>query len=217
MALPGDGRPARRPRRHRPVGLDRDAHLRRPARPGLLPARLHDGDRGAHRALRRRRTRVGPRAICGSSGVTSCRSCVRRSSSRPRSSRSSRSRIQSGLEFLGLGDTSVPTWGGMLNDAFSKIYQAPLLMLWPSLAIGADQHRADAARQRDARRAGAHRRGAPQASPCRHHPHRFGRRGHDGLERHRPRRRGRHRHPRRRHDPARRRRSGRGPLVPRSS
>ena len=44
--------------------------------------------------------------------------------------------IQSGLEFLGLGDTSVPTWGGMLNDAFSKIYQAPVLMLWPSLAIG---------------------------------------------------------------------------------
>ena len=43
--------------------------------------------------------------------------------------------IQSGLEFLGLGDTSVPTWGGMLNDAFSKIYQAPILMLWPSLAI----------------------------------------------------------------------------------
>jgi peptide/nickel transport system permease protein len=43
--------------------------------------------------------------------------------------------IQSGLEFLGLGDTSVPTWGGMLNDAFSKIYQAPVLMLWPSLAI----------------------------------------------------------------------------------
>jgi peptide/nickel transport system permease protein len=44
--------------------------------------------------------------------------------------------IQSGLEFLGLGDTSVPTWGGMLQDAFSKIYQAPLLMVWPSLAIG---------------------------------------------------------------------------------
>ena len=44
--------------------------------------------------------------------------------------------IQSGLEFLGLGDTSVPTWGGMLQDAFTKIYVAPLLMLWPSLAIG---------------------------------------------------------------------------------
>lgn len=44
--------------------------------------------------------------------------------------------IQSGLEFLGLGDMSVPTWGGMLNDGFSKIYRMPLLMLWPSLAIG---------------------------------------------------------------------------------
>ena len=43
--------------------------------------------------------------------------------------------IQSGLEFLGLGDMSVPTWGSMLNDGFANIYQAPLLMLWPSLAI----------------------------------------------------------------------------------
>jgi peptide/nickel transport system permease protein len=44
--------------------------------------------------------------------------------------------IQSGLEFLGLGDLSVPTWGGMLSDGFTKIYNAPVLMLWPSLAIG---------------------------------------------------------------------------------
>ncbi|WP_350353193.1 dipeptide/oligopeptide/nickel ABC transporter permease/ATP-binding protein [Microbacterium sp. A8/3-1] len=44
--------------------------------------------------------------------------------------------IQSGLEFLGLGDMSVPTWGGMLNDGFANIYKQPLLMLWPSLAIG---------------------------------------------------------------------------------
>ncbi|MGW9113011.1 dipeptide/oligopeptide/nickel ABC transporter permease/ATP-binding protein [Microbacterium sp. NPDC055683] len=43
--------------------------------------------------------------------------------------------IQSGLEFLGLGDLSVPTWGSMLNDAFTKIYTQPVLMLWPSLAI----------------------------------------------------------------------------------
>jgi ABC-type dipeptide/oligopeptide/nickel transport system ATPase component/ABC-type dipeptide/oligopeptide/nickel transport system permease subunit len=43
--------------------------------------------------------------------------------------------IQSGLEFLGLGDMSVPTWGSMLNDGFANIYRAPLLMLWPSLAI----------------------------------------------------------------------------------
>ncbi len=43
--------------------------------------------------------------------------------------------VQSGLEFLGLGDQSVPTWGSMLNDGFINIYRAPLLMLWPSLAI----------------------------------------------------------------------------------
>jgi len=43
--------------------------------------------------------------------------------------------IQSGLEFLGLGDPAIPTWGGMLQDAFTKIYVAPILMLWPSLAI----------------------------------------------------------------------------------
>ena len=43
--------------------------------------------------------------------------------------------IQSGLEFLGLGDMSVPTWGSMLNDGFTNIYRAPILMVWPSLAI----------------------------------------------------------------------------------
>ncbi|MBB2975850.1 ABC-type dipeptide/oligopeptide/nickel transport system ATPase component/ABC-type dipeptide/oligopeptide/nickel transport system permease subunit [Microbacterium endophyticum] len=43
--------------------------------------------------------------------------------------------IQAGLEFLGLGDLSVPTWGQMLNDAFKNIYKEPTLMLWPSLAI----------------------------------------------------------------------------------
>ncbi|BDZ63936.1 dipeptide/oligopeptide/nickel ABC transporter permease/ATP-binding protein [Agromyces mangrovi Wang et al. 2018] len=43
--------------------------------------------------------------------------------------------IQSGLEFLGLGDMSVPTWGSMLNDGFANIYRAPSLMIWPSLAI----------------------------------------------------------------------------------
>ncbi|QSB12878.1 dipeptide/oligopeptide/nickel ABC transporter permease/ATP-binding protein [Natronosporangium hydrolyticum] len=44
--------------------------------------------------------------------------------------------IQSGLEFLGLGDLSVPTWGSMLNEGFQNIYREPMLMLWPSLAIG---------------------------------------------------------------------------------
>jgi peptide/nickel transport system permease protein len=43
--------------------------------------------------------------------------------------------IEAGLDFLGLGDLSRPTWGGMLNDAFGHIYTAPLGLLWPSLAI----------------------------------------------------------------------------------
>lgn len=44
--------------------------------------------------------------------------------------------LQAGLDFLGLGDPSVPTWGGVLSEAFQAIYRAPLLMLWPSLALG---------------------------------------------------------------------------------
>ena len=43
--------------------------------------------------------------------------------------------IQSGLEFLGLGDASTPTWGQMLGDAFQNMYKAPQNMIWPSLAI----------------------------------------------------------------------------------
>jgi peptide/nickel transport system permease protein len=44
--------------------------------------------------------------------------------------------IQAGLEFLGLGDPSVPTWGGMLQDAFQNIYVTPLSLIWPGVAIG---------------------------------------------------------------------------------
>jgi ABC-type dipeptide/oligopeptide/nickel transport system ATPase component/ABC-type dipeptide/oligopeptide/nickel transport system permease subunit len=43
--------------------------------------------------------------------------------------------IQSGLEFLGLGDTANPSWGSMLNDAFARIYVNPLLLIWPSSII----------------------------------------------------------------------------------
>lgn len=43
--------------------------------------------------------------------------------------------IQSGLEFLGLGDPSTPTWGGMLQDAFTNIFIAPMSVLWPGLMI----------------------------------------------------------------------------------
>ncbi|WP_433676941.1 dipeptide/oligopeptide/nickel ABC transporter permease/ATP-binding protein [Microbacterium gorillae] len=44
--------------------------------------------------------------------------------------------IQAGLDFLGLGDPSIPSWGVMLSDAFRTIYTAPLLVLWPGLMIG---------------------------------------------------------------------------------
>jgi ABC-type dipeptide/oligopeptide/nickel transport system ATPase component/ABC-type dipeptide/oligopeptide/nickel transport system permease subunit len=44
--------------------------------------------------------------------------------------------VQSGLDFLGLGDPSEATWGVMLSDGFRNIYLSPLLILWPTLAIG---------------------------------------------------------------------------------
>jgi ABC-type dipeptide/oligopeptide/nickel transport system ATPase component/ABC-type dipeptide/oligopeptide/nickel transport system permease subunit len=43
--------------------------------------------------------------------------------------------VQSGLQFLGLGDPLTVTWGSMLGDAFGQINRAPLLILWPALAI----------------------------------------------------------------------------------
>ncbi len=43
--------------------------------------------------------------------------------------------IQAGLEFLGLGDPSIPTWGGMLQDAFANMFVAPRAILWPGLTI----------------------------------------------------------------------------------
>ncbi|MET1015570.1 MAG: dipeptide/oligopeptide/nickel ABC transporter permease/ATP-binding protein [Leifsonia flava] len=44
--------------------------------------------------------------------------------------------IQSGLEFLGLGDPNEATWGVMLSDGFRNVYLNPLLLLWPGVAIG---------------------------------------------------------------------------------
>lgn len=44
--------------------------------------------------------------------------------------------IQAGLEFLGLGDLNIPTWGSMLNDGFINLYKSPTLVLWPALVIG---------------------------------------------------------------------------------
>ncbi|GAA0486156.1 dipeptide/oligopeptide/nickel ABC transporter permease/ATP-binding protein [Microbacterium aurantiacum] len=44
--------------------------------------------------------------------------------------------VQSGLQFLGLGDPAEASWGEMLSDGFLNIYIQPLLLLWPALAIG---------------------------------------------------------------------------------
>lgn len=43
--------------------------------------------------------------------------------------------IQSGLDFLGLGDPAQATWGIMLSDGFRNVYLNPLLLVWPTLAI----------------------------------------------------------------------------------
>ncbi|TAP40062.1 dipeptide/oligopeptide/nickel ABC transporter permease/ATP-binding protein [Arthrobacter sp. S39] len=44
--------------------------------------------------------------------------------------------VQAGLELLGITDSTVPSWGNMLNEGFRKIALSPGLILWPSLAIG---------------------------------------------------------------------------------
>ena len=44
--------------------------------------------------------------------------------------------VQAGLDFLGLGNVTVPTWGTMLNEALVNLYVAPDLMLWPGIALG---------------------------------------------------------------------------------
>ncbi|MFG3259874.1 dipeptide/oligopeptide/nickel ABC transporter permease/ATP-binding protein [Streptomyces sp. NPDC048172] len=44
--------------------------------------------------------------------------------------------LQAGLEFLGVGSGSTPTWGAMLNEAFQNIQLQPVLLLWPGIALG---------------------------------------------------------------------------------
>lgn len=43
--------------------------------------------------------------------------------------------IQSGLDFLGVGDPSMITWGVMLSEGFRNIFLQPTLVLWPALII----------------------------------------------------------------------------------
>ncbi|WP_125611868.1 dipeptide/oligopeptide/nickel ABC transporter permease/ATP-binding protein [Specibacter cremeus] len=44
--------------------------------------------------------------------------------------------MQAGLQFLGIGSANTPGWGAMMNDGFTAILTDPLLLLWPSLALG---------------------------------------------------------------------------------
>jgi peptide/nickel transport system permease protein len=43
--------------------------------------------------------------------------------------------VQTGLQFLGLGEQGVPSWGQMLSDAFVNIYAAPYLVFPPGITI----------------------------------------------------------------------------------
>jgi ABC-type dipeptide/oligopeptide/nickel transport system ATPase component/ABC-type dipeptide/oligopeptide/nickel transport system permease subunit len=43
--------------------------------------------------------------------------------------------VQVGLDFLGFGDQTIPTWGNTLNDGFTNLYRDPQLVIWPGLAI----------------------------------------------------------------------------------
>ncbi|TDC53852.1 dipeptide/oligopeptide/nickel ABC transporter permease/ATP-binding protein [Actinomadura sp. KC345] len=44
--------------------------------------------------------------------------------------------LQAGLEFLGIGSGDTPTWGAMLNEAFTNMERAPSMIVWPGLALG---------------------------------------------------------------------------------
>ncbi|MBB5958664.1 peptide/nickel transport system permease protein [Saccharothrix tamanrassetensis] len=44
--------------------------------------------------------------------------------------------MQAGLQFLGIGSASTPSWGQMMNDGFKNMLTYPLILLWPSIALG---------------------------------------------------------------------------------
>ncbi|MET7738348.1 dipeptide/oligopeptide/nickel ABC transporter permease/ATP-binding protein [Streptomyces sp. NPDC005402] len=44
--------------------------------------------------------------------------------------------VQSGLAFLGVGSSTVPSFGAMIADGFTNFYEEPLQFLWPSLTLG---------------------------------------------------------------------------------
>ncbi|WP_136054908.1 dipeptide/oligopeptide/nickel ABC transporter permease/ATP-binding protein [Microbacterium sp. K24] len=44
--------------------------------------------------------------------------------------------MQAGLQFLGIGDSNVPSWGAMMLEGFRLMLTYPLMLLWPSTALG---------------------------------------------------------------------------------
>ncbi|WP_174264813.1 dipeptide/oligopeptide/nickel ABC transporter permease/ATP-binding protein [Phytoactinopolyspora halotolerans] len=44
--------------------------------------------------------------------------------------------VQSGLAFLGVGSTEIPSFGAMISSGFRNLYVAPAQFLWPSLLLG---------------------------------------------------------------------------------
>ncbi|MFT4212579.1 MAG: dipeptide/oligopeptide/nickel ABC transporter permease/ATP-binding protein [Microbacterium sp.] len=44
--------------------------------------------------------------------------------------------MQAGLQFLGIGSGDTPSWGAMMNEGFRNMLSNPILLLWPSLALG---------------------------------------------------------------------------------
>lgn len=43
--------------------------------------------------------------------------------------------IQAGLEFIGLGNPAVPSWGRVLQESFQNIYRNPTGVIWPAVII----------------------------------------------------------------------------------
>lgn len=44
--------------------------------------------------------------------------------------------VQSGLAFLGVGSNQVASFGAMIADGFTNLYEEPLQFVWPSLVLG---------------------------------------------------------------------------------
>ena len=44
--------------------------------------------------------------------------------------------LQSGLAFLGVGSTTVPSFGAMISEGFLNLYSEPWQFVWPSLMLG---------------------------------------------------------------------------------